>query len=385
MPESTTPKLFVQPRQAEFKAGQAKAFREYLRAVDASTLVIPAISSHELQLEYTGRTRKDQYRYSELAFHQIAKILAPGLSRTVLSLAGSYRGPDEPREHFNFHTAVDVFNKVVELRYPTTMAQRRLVISKKSNTIEGVLGPKTQFLDNGELSNLVSDAVRGARDSVNFHSATLAGRQLVLRYLHADPLITIPGEQEDLLYSGYHFANTETGDSSVRGGRLIYRSLTDSAALRLVSGGGSGRLSHTGKGFMGRLRSLVGHVLQDDAEVRPKTAIARLKSRKLNLPANNPTQLAARISRIQSRLVRRGLNNNVAERVVRRAAYVGSYTLDYEKAVREVRRAEICERTEFDLYNALGVEGSQLGIRFRELLETTAFDLFIGKFSVGER
>ena len=67
----------------------------------------------------------------------------------------------------------------------------RLIKDVNRHLVEGVMGPKYNYLENLALYDLAKDAMASSPVRVRFLEAVLEGRRLLLRFVHDRPLFVV--------------------------------------------------------------------------------------------------------------------------------------------------------------------------------------------------
>lgn len=369
--------LYVKPRKKSFSC-PVKLERE-LREVDEGTVIYPPSSADDLMLKSNGATRAHGNRYTVPAFNSVAQAVAPGLSLLVPNIAGINRRPRSSREAFSQKEAIRIFNAIVDLRFDDDLSLCQLVVNERDGHIEGLLGPKTQYLENLTLFQMIQDMLGDTVDT-EFCEGLVAGRHLMLRYTHTEELTTIEGEESDAFYYGYHFANSESGDASVRAAPLIYRALDGTGSLIHLKE--AGRQFHTGKDFAAKLSHLISSVLLTDTDSeRLRAYLVSMSKQTLDLDPETPGALKRQMESLEQslRYDTKAVTNAMARNIVKHAVYVGSYGAEPDTDVEYLthRNSVIRERTRFDVYNAITREAQRLSIPVREGVERTAHDYMV--------
>jgi hypothetical protein len=367
----------VKPCKKSFSC-PVKLERE-LREVDEGTVIYPPSSADDLMLKSNGATRAHGNRYTVPAFNSVAQSIAPGLSLLIPNIAGINRRPRSSRESFSRKEAIRIFNAVVDLRFEDDLSLCQLVVNERDGHIEGLLGPKTQYLENLTLFQMIQDMLGDTADT-EFCEGLVAGRHLMLRYTHTEELTTIEGEESDAFHYGYHFANSESGDASVRAAPLIYRALDGTGSLIHLKE--SGRQFHTGKDFAAKLSHLISSVLLTDTDnERLCASLLSMSEQTLDLDPETPGALKRQMESLEQSLRHdtKAVTNAMARNIVKHAVYVGSYGAEPDTDVEYLthRNSVIRARTQFDVYNAITREAQRLAIPMREGVERTAHDYMV--------
>lgn len=372
------PKLYVSPELHEFSDKQRLDKR--LREVDENTLVRPPMSPDEITLDSDGRTNASGYRYTINAFDTVARTLAPGLSTLVPNLAGENQRSRRKEEQKSFSEALSVFNAVAVARFDAEISQCQFVFNEGEKLIEGVLGPKTKYLDNSLFFQLIDETLIATfGDEVEFYRANLAGRRLLLRYCRTDPLCTIGPEngQTHFIHRGYHFSNSESGDASVRAAPLYVNPGSGHACLGRFAKAKT-RMIHAGREFRARLNSLLSAAITgggDDTVFVDK--LRELKSYPLELPSPAHESFDGCLAQLVSVVSKYGtITNSLAQKIAEHAVYTGAFPTG-DSQYRALRDSQVTERNEYDVYCAVTAEAKKLPIRQRESVEQAAFDYLL--------
>jgi hypothetical protein len=332
----------------------------------------------ELQLDAEGRLPGGG-RYTAPAFKQVCGLVCSGLHRAVVDLSGVYRTLDRPRSDYSFATAIEVFNRAVALRFPERLCNKvRLIKEIRRNLVEGILGPKYNYLENRAIYDLTRDAMASSPAPVRFLEAILEGRRLLLRFVHDRPLFALaaPGGGPETFFGGYHVSNSEIGgEASVRVTVLLHRRRSATTALGPYPG--QGPLAHTGKDFSRKLlrafESALG--LRQDGD-----ALARRMQKLAETPLDLGVGEAAREERVDDLsllLHRQDIPRGLARRIVLSTVHYGS---DIGGALRaRPGRQPGGGRTWFDLYNTLTRESRSQNISVMETVEQAAYGILTGK------
>jgi hypothetical protein len=332
----------------------------------------------QLQLDHEGRL-PGGYRYTLTAFKQVCGLACPGLHQAVVDLSGVRRTSLQPRYDYSFPDAVEVFNKALRIRYAERFDGKvRLIKDVERQLVEGVMGPKYNYLENRTLYDIAKDAMASSPVRVRFLEAVLEGRRLLLRFVHARPLFTIDagsGAGAEGFSGGYHISNSEIGgEASVRVTTLLYGHRQATASLGPFPG--RGPLAHTGKDFAKRLKRTFASAL---AVVQDGPTLARRMQALLGSPLDlgeGETQREERLDDLSLLLHRQNIPRGLARRIVLATMSYGSETPG------SLPRAPIRPRpgrTWFDLYSTLTRESRGLDMTVMEAVEQAAFQILLGR------
>ena len=372
---SEVPKLYSSPENQRFS--EKGPLEQRLMELDEKTFVRPPASPDEITLDSSGRTELGGYRYAAVAFDTVSRILAPGLSTLIPNIAGMNVRSGRIHEEISFAEAIEIFNMIVRLRFYADLSTHQLVINEKDNYIEGLLGPKTRYLENSTLLQIVDDMLSSVTDrNIQFHSAQLAGRRLLLRYRNVEPVTSIGpcNGQSHEVHRGYHFSNSESGDASIRAAPMYLCLPTEAVSLGKFAKTKT-RMLHTGKDFRSRLNRLLASVI--DLGVDPDTVSRKLlllRERTLDLDPLDVVNFESQVSDLVDQVSRYGtLTESLAQKIVDNAVYTGAFPVD-DAEYRMVRNKQIAGRTSYDVYHAIGMEARKLPIRHQETAEQSAFE-----------
>ena len=248
----------------------------------------------------------------------------------------------------------------------------------RRHLVEGIMGPKYNYLENRAIYDLAKDAMVSSVVRVRFLEAVLEGRRLMLRFVHERPLFSVdtsPGADNEKFSGGYHISNSEIGgEASVRVTTLLYRHHSATTALGPFPG--RGPLAHTGKDFAIKLRRIFASALNVDQD---GSVLARRMKRLLELPlelGQGEQQQDERLDDLSLLLHRQNIPRGLARRIVLATMSYGS------EPSRQLPRAPERSRngrTWFDLYSTLTRESRGLDMTVMEAVEQTAFQILLGR------
>jgi hypothetical protein len=375
-----TNNIFVLPEPRYFGAAAEDDLAKELARLERVTRVKHVGGHPELCLDRDG-SLPDGYRYTEAAFKQVCALAAKGLYPLVVDLSGIYRPAATARDDYSFAGAIELFNAVIRRRFRGRFSGRARVVKNTAlRLVDGVLGPKYNYLENRTVYDMAKDAVSSSMSRVLFHEAALAGRRIMIRFAHRRPLFEVPaaGPGVESFYGGYHFSNSEiAGEASVRAAVLLLRRPSDTVALGRF---GAGRLAHTGKDFgkkLGKMFQAVLAVPQDGAALRRR--VEALRAAGLGLGGTEPER-DAQLDYLSLVLHRQNIPRTLARRIVVSAMNYGSS--DPAGRPRILARDVLDRRTAYDLYTALTREARELPLSVRETAEQAAYGLLTGKIKL---
>jgi hypothetical protein len=378
-PQDGERSLYVKPPMRRFKPGESEKLDQYLADLELRTKIRPVSAVADLAMLPDGTTAKG-YRYTSLGFNQLAYELSPGLSTIVPDLAGCKRKPEDELARFDLGAAIGVFNSVLALRFDL-LKRQRMVCDGDRKLIDGLLGPKRQYLKNREMLQSANGALAGHRD-IQFFAAELIGRRLTIWYRSIEPVFTISCRgMKHPFYRGYYFCNSESSGTGLRGTDVYFGK--QGCALGPFRSGT--RMAHVGRNFGKRSEKLFGAVVERDPNTK-KVAdyLPGLALTSLNV-IGTEEERAQQTTKLVHTLTRgRKISKWVAQDVVQNALTVGAD--DKELAPGDLLRPQPFEkRTAYDLFCALIRRSRGLGLERRENVEHVAYELMLGKLKLGDR
>jgi hypothetical protein len=370
--------LYVYPESVTYGQGEERDLADKLTAMDRVTQTPYVGALTQIQLDHEGLL-PGGYRYTSTAFKQICGLACPGLHQAVVDLSGIRRTSAQPRYDYSFADAVEVFNKALRIRYTERFDGKvRMIRDVKRHLVEGIMGPKYNYLENRAIYDLAKDAMASSEVRVRFLEAVLEGRRLLLRFVHERPLFVVntsPGVDGESFSGGYHVSNSEIGgEASVRVTTLLYRHHAGTTALGPFPG--RGPLAHTGKDFAIKLKRIFTSALTVHQD-------GQLLSRRMQMLMALPLELGhgekqreERLDDLSLLLHRQNVPRGLARRIVLATISYGS---DPSKQLpREPERSRR-GRSWFDLYSTLTRESRGLDMTVMEAVEQAAFQILLGR------
>lgn len=364
------------PLTVQFLPNQLPALVKHLEDVERNTEVAPVGSADELTLNNMGTTDVGRSLLSVTAVAAICRQACPGLFKTIASLSGlmvDEKRPPCPQE------AKVVYCRVIRARFDDTLADKSVVRDVNLNQIDGIIGAGYQYLSNRRFFDLVQDAVEQAVPQLVFHGARVTGRTMVVTYRRGKPIVTKP----HTYYPGIYFVNSELGDHSVRVANILVQEKTGYQATSPFQ---EGRIVHSGRDFRARVaRTLQGAInkYNDNGAALQgylEKGLARLPMIPLGFKGLAATETKDRIEELITRLCRKKVGNQHAERVIYTALNWGAESRPpmgtYEAAA---RRETWGARSAYDLFVTLIRDAASRPMSYRLALERVAYDLAIGK------
>lgn len=365
---------WTQDRDAQNKIADA------LEAQAKATELISIRTPQQIMFNSKGYLG-DNLRFSAPALPSVCGLLVQGLSQMTKSLCS---GRGKTQEDAEPELALQIYNDLVKRRFKR-VAGRLLVVDKRTGTVDGVISERYAYLSNAELFERTQEFIRKAPQPAKFHTGSLYGRRLLLRYRHPDPLFTVPTERktDEPFFGGYHFCNSESGDCTVRGAVLIIRQFCDNQAIGELAEGG--RISHVrNAAFEEKLGKLFEKLRKKSEETsKYKDNVQRLLDEPLGLDAD-AALYAARVKSLLSQLTRFGLTAGMSRVVLGHALAAGSYSVSVnvdaaDRGWLDRSREGYARRNEYDVFNALTNVSKSLEPSARERLEQIAFGMLTGR------
>ena len=374
------PPLAHNPVEKHFSASNDKANKQHLSAILNDQVMMTEIenikSVADVTIGYDRKVRKS-FSLTTVALSQLCGALVPGLSQTVFSLAGLRGGACHDKE--TVEVAINIFNDVVKHRF-ARIKDSRLVLNRKNNRIEGVIGPRYKFFSNKQLLERVENYVTTHKLApATFSEAVLFGRRLILRYKSDDPIFELPYNRanSEPFFGGYQFENTEVGDCSVRGATVLIRQFCDNKAVSPTMD--KNRVSHINNDKFNRKFELMLTRLDIKVEEATKfkqNVLAMLQTG-LNI-GGTPQRHTEGCEYIINRLTRRGLNRQSAAKVVNTAVLKGSYRSDSVARQGRPLLEVAASRNVYDLFNAITFEAKRCDIAQRLEMEQLGYSMLSG-------
>jgi len=379
------PQLFaVDPPWERFRANQEDEFRKKLEDIHVHTVFEQIDSVREVTLDQQGRTLTGNYQLTTWAFYQLCNAVCPGMYRFIVELSGKNRRTDQSRQDYSFEESLSIFNKMVQRRFRSRVEGRQIIRNTRNNLIDGVVGPKYRFLSNTDLYSCAKEMLASELGDVEFYEALLNGRWLLLRFYRRPALFDLPVPAgvngKDRFFGGFHFSNSEVGQSAAKAGVMLLRDLGRTSAISpLIS---HSRLRHAGKDFE---KKLVFMIADTTKKLLPaefyRGQLLTLQAWPLGLGNEDRVIEAQRREDLMNLLVRRRMNPGIARRVVDQTMCRDSYEMA-RTSPEHVSLATLRMKNAFDFYNAIGREAKMYSINQRERAEQIAYALLMGRFRI---
>lgn len=374
----------VDPPSERFRANQEGELRKKLDDIHSHTVFEQIETAREVTLDPQGRTLAGNYQLTTWAFYQLCNAVCPGMYRFIVELSGKNRRADQPRQDYSFEEALAVFNRTVQRRFRSRVEGRQIIRNTRTHLIDGIVGPKYRFLPNLELFEQARDLLTTEIGDLEFYEAVLNGRWLLLRFYRRTALFTLPVPDgvpvPDRFFGGFHFSNSEVGQSAAKAGIMLLRDIGRTASISpLVS---SSRLRHAGKGFEEKLALAIASTTEKLLPAEQyRQRLLMLQAMPLGLGNEDQHVEEQRREDLVTALVRRRMNPGIARRILGHAMCRGSYD-SARVSLARVSPATMKQRDAFDLYNAIGREAKVHAINQRERAEQIAYALLLGRFRI---
>ena len=352
-----------------------------LQTLDTFTEVSSINSPADLAVVPETCLVRARYRFTACALGQLCTLLAPGASQLLFNISGLR--PNSRSKVYDRTLAVAILNDLLYLRFKQ-IAGSRVLLNRKTKTIEGIIGPRYRYYSNFAMLRRVADFVNSAKVPVQFTEAVVDGRQFLIRYKCNDPLFALKTERElyEPFFGGYQFENIEAGDCAIKGTTIFIRQWCDNKAVAPVLH--TDRVPHirTAK-FDLRLDGMLQRVTAKTQQVTVlKDRVLALMHTKLRL-GQTPLEHAARVNELSAKLVRKGLTRVLADRVLNTVIAFGSYR---HQALATTTGGSImqvlAQRTHYDLFNALTYAAKTETADLRLQAEQLGYSLLVGTFTV---
>lgn len=368
----------VMPRMERFGAGMESRFFARLQKQRRATAIVELRSPRLAMLDQRGYMQ-GKFRLSYRALTKLCTDLAPGLSQLVVSLIEPMR-QDVKHVATSPDLAVQLVNELISLRFKDRLAGSRLILDLSDNRVEGIVGPAYQLASNYELAQRAKQFVQKMDPNAVFHESVLVGRRMMVCYLSCQPAFRLEVEQgfPDPYRQGFHFSNSEVGDSAVRAGVALVREWDGGRALHLFEQ--TGKAIHRGEQFAKKVAQMFEAGKRKTFASAELQQYARERASEVVTIYGDSERAAKRRLDLVRKLQRHGVTRKLSERVVLRASQLGN-TAAKGQTVPDPKRAGSI-RTSYDVFTSLALCSRSQAIEFQETLAQLAFRVLIGKFSL---
>lgn len=358
-----------------FRAKQFDELLKLLREQDTHTVRATINDPADLLLDEKGRLQSNGFALSPLAFRQICVSVARGLWSLAADISGVAVNERTYDSTISVPLAARIVNDCIRLRFQALdgLMGRDMVQDHLSKVIDGVVGPRYQLLPNYQLLEAVEDMLSGHDVPMTFHEAELYGRRLSLIYTTDKPLAN---SSAGPVYGGAYFSNSEAGECAVSGSTVLQFGKTLRCTNKMC------RLIHAGTDFVGRLRRMMGDVLNTwDVTVRTGVGAEARMQQSLNLvDASQPSHSVDSRKRARLKaLFAEHVDKRIANSVVRHIIYAGADGTDVPRftPVEEIQRRKIRDVAITAMKIARGNYPE-----IREGLERIAFEALAGTLKI---
>jgi hypothetical protein len=205
--------LVIEPQCIKFKA-----IEEFERCLDEARATRPILirRPEDILLSLNGLVQ-ERYQFTPWGLWSLCRRLSPNLGSVVSDLAClGNKMAKKAKVRPDPRAAVSVLNTVIRSRFDLALNGARLIIDPVWRSIDGVVGSRYEFVSNADIFDACQEFVlsRGGE----FLSASLFGRRMYLRYANPNPWFEAGPNTYRI---GWGFSNSETGQSTIRGGILI--------------------------------------------------------------------------------------------------------------------------------------------------------------------
>ena len=362
------------PRKAEAQ------LRAVLSKHEKKTRNIPITREKDVLLNEKGLVA-GRYRLSTVALKTLCSKLVPGLGQAMSSVAGLNQNEselDEPRPT-SLPCAIRWLNDSIRLRF-VDISGFNMVVDTSTKRVEGFVGRTYQFFPNKELYEQTRDFLAQLDEPPDFWEAVLSGRRLMLRYRSKSKIFSIPvsklGKHEPF-YGGFHFANSEVGECSLRAAAICIRQWGGNNAVSPFFDGG--KIAHVrGPQFDRRFKALLVKVSNRAEEVAGfKAEVIRLINTNLGLGVTKNAH-DKQLGKITAKLNKRGLPARFSKSALECALKFGTYK--FQALQRSQQPMDVyATRTAYDVFNAITFESRSQEPELREKAEQLAYDLLSGR------
>lgn len=355
----------------EFRDNQLKSLIKHLDMIDDATEILPFSTPSEISINQKGLT-PNSFRLTTAALYQICRALCPGLIKVVADLGAI--GISNPERAARPDLAADIYSKTLAARFDQ-LEDKNFVRNVNKKQIDGIIGSGYKTLSNKEFFDIIQDAMEVL--PVTFHEACMIGRSLIVCYRSKTPITTKP----DVYHLGYYFTNSEVGDCSVKMASMLLRIKSNERALSLFK---KGRMVHIGKTFVSRVRKAMYLAINKPWPVAWATKqLISLPTISLGFKENMPNdQFELKMDKLITKLTRRGLSAQTAERVLYSALYQGKDQVTPKAYEASIKKQLWNERTAYDLFIALIRNAKTRQLSMREAMERLAFDVLANRITV---
>lgn len=365
----------------------SRELMQYLDALDRDTSLHAIEGPDEIRMRIGGGgvTVRRGYRYTAAAFQQAARILAPGLSRFLLDVAGTnMRQISMARPcTVDGDAAIRIWNQMVTMRF-NLFERYRAIRNEQSRTIDGFVTMAHQYLGNAAMYREAVDAVASGPAALRPYAAKLTGRQFAIWFRDQQPRFRLAVDDKTWgFYGGLHLTNGEATGVAVRGTAAV---LTPKGVCLSPQRQHTRRVSHTGQDFMSRLGAMLATMAGvelpwDKIETHARSMLTTSLGFTEDARAEQRTAIA---KRLVSSLMSQGVMKNIAVEVIDLAMAAGRHL---GSPVMEMQRLNqvYTGRTIFDVFVPLLQLAKRVSGHRRGVLERAAYEMLTGRFNCEDK
>jgi hypothetical protein len=359
--------LAVPPPCVRFYARRSPGFAELRRTLEDQAATQPQLirSPREVLLSSQGLLQ-GRYRFTTIGLRSFCQALSPGLSSLAADVSGLRRRAGYESSAYSLQAASRLINDVVRLRFDQNLRGCYLVVDPRSNTVEGLVGPRYEFFSNLRLLDLASEFLRGLNRPMRFAGASLSGRRMLLRYYETASAMRLTDTER--FCRGWGFSNSETGEAALRICGLACRAGGGASAWEV------GRCVHI-QVSQRKLSRLQQRLVEAAAgQFEPTVRTATLSLRRTSLQLGSSHSRTQRVKTIVGKLSRT-VGNRTAQQVVRRLlGPVGESVVETPETTNRMTLL-----SGYDLYNAVTSVAATLSPGEQERAEGLAHRIFTGQ------
>ena len=348
----------------KFKGSQEAELFKTLERADRTTEIIPIGCQEDVLMNSNG-TFGNGLRATRWALYQLSKHLCPGLYNCLDELVTLE--PDK-----GIVAAVDIFNRIVRLRFRDTLAGYMWLVDQHTKTIEAVVSSKYRFVSNLAAYQTIKDALSPI--PTKFQEAELAGRWMLLRFYDPRKLFAI-GEQR--FFKGFHFSNHEGGQASLHAANTVVR---DGPLTFAANMSGEQHVRHVGGSIKQRIKDVLSRIMShkiDLAAIENNVKVLMGQTLGLGL-AKEEDEDKRRKDLVGQLSARERLHKTLASRILA-GAITQPHNVSEPRPAFAISRKDLQALTSWDLVIALCREAKSLPIASRERAEQLSYALLTGR------
>lgn len=308
---------------------------------------------------------QNRYRFTTTGLRSFCQVLSPGLATLAGDISGMRLRAGYEGAACSLPAAAKLINDVIRLRFNEQLLGCHLVVDPRSNTVEGLVGPRYEFFSNLRLMELASEFLRSLGRPIQFSAASLSGRRLLLRYYEPRTVFQMPSGRR--FCRGWSFSNSETGEAAIRLSGLVCCAGGTSSAWDI------GRCVHiqVSQRKLTRLQSRLREAAEEGFQGPTRTSLTAMQNTPLGLGASQTRP--QRVKTIVGKLSRT-LGNRTGQQVIQRLLGPVDATV-IETPETQARLTALCV---YDLYYAVTSVAATLSPGEQERAEGLAHRIFTG-------